>query len=145
VKLNVKSMTLRLAELDKYIARLKKAQGLSLEEYEADDFVQGAVERFFQAAIECCLDIAHHIISTYGFRRPSERRDIFIILAEAGYLEESYARDMVEMVQLRNRLVHLYWDIDTQKMHYYLQNDVTLLERFRAFTLAVIEDAHGQH
>lgn len=45
------------------------------------------------------------------------------------------------MVQLRNRLVHLYWDIDPAKMYYYLQNDLALLQRFRAFTVAILEKA----
>jgi uncharacterized protein YutE (UPF0331/DUF86 family) len=43
------------------------------------------------------------------------------------------------MVQLRNRLVHLYWDVDPERMHHYLHHDVAHLERWRAFTAGMLE------
>jgi len=97
-----------------------------------------------QVAIECCTDIASHLLAAYGLKRPAQRRDVFRVLAETGYLEPDYAEKMVKMVQLRNRLVHLYWDIDAAKMYHYLQNDPALLRRFRAFTVAIVEKARQE-
>jgi uncharacterized protein YutE (UPF0331/DUF86 family) len=99
------------------------------------------VERYFQVAIECCVDIASHIVAANELRRPADRRDVFKVLAEAGYLDEDYAATMVQMAQLRNRLVHLYWDIDPEKMYRYLQDDLVFFARFRIFTLAIVETA----
>ena len=45
---------------------------------------------------------------------------------------------MMTMVGFRNRLVHLYWDVDVEKLYQYLQEDVTLLRQFRDFTLQII-------
>jgi len=137
--LNANSISLRLAKLDECIARLKEQQNISLDEYRANPVVQGSVERCFQVAIECCTDIASHLLSGYRLKRPARRRDVFKVLAEAGYLDTEYAEVMARMVQLRNRLVHLYWDVDPERMYQYLQEDVVYLERFRAFTLAVME------
>jgi len=74
--------------------------------------VQGWAERLFQVGIECYMDIASHIIAAYGLKRPAYRRDVFEVLRHAGYLDADFAAQMVEMGKLRNRLVHLYWDVD---------------------------------
>lgn len=141
--LNVKSITLRLERLDNCPEQLSDLQRLSLDEYKGNKLAQGSTERYFQVAIECCTDIASHLIAAYGLKRPADRKDVFKVLGEVGYLEENYATTMVQMVQLRNRLVHLYWDIDPEKMYGYLQNDLVLLERFRGFALATIESAEA--
>ena len=97
------------------------------------------MERCFQVAIECCTDIAGHVVAGLGLERPAHRKDLFRILGQAGYLDPDLAATMVQMVQLRNRLVHLYWDIEPERMHHYLHHDVVFLERFRAFALGLIE------
>jgi len=137
--LNANSISRRLTKLDECIARLKEQQGVSLEEYRANLLVQGSVERCFQVAIECCTDIASHVLAGYELKRPGSRRDVFDSLGDAGYLDTDYAAIMGRMVRLRNRLVHLYWDVDPERMHQYLQEDVVHLERFRAFALAMLE------
>ncbi len=48
------------------------------------------------------------------------------------------------MVGLRNRIVHLYWDIDVARLHHYLQKDVALLRRFRDFMLQVLTVEENQ-
>ncbi len=128
-----------MEKLDDCLAQLNDLQRFSLDEYKANRLVQGSAERYFQVAIECCADIASHLIAAYGLKRPVDRKDVFKVLGEAGYLEKDYAATMVQMAQLRNRLVHLYWDIDPEKMYGYLQNDLVFLERFKAFALAAVE------
>jgi uncharacterized protein YutE (UPF0331/DUF86 family) len=105
--------------------------------------VQSATERLFQIGIECCVDIASHIIAGQGLKRPAYRRDVFRVLEQAGYLDTEFASQMVEMGKLRNRLVHLYWDIEPNEMYKYLQEDVALLKRFRTFALALLEEERG--
>ena len=96
------------------------------------------MERAFQAAIEGCTDIAAHIVSVYQLGHPRESRDIFRFLIEAGYLEQGFGQEMMAMVGFRNRLVHLYWDIDVEKLYQYLENDVTRLHQFRDFVIQII-------
>lgn len=91
-----------------------------------------------QAAIETCSDISSHVVSTYGLGQPQSQRDLFLLLANAGYLEPDYANIMGEMVSLRNRLVHLYWDVDVERIYAYLQTDLVFLEHFRDFSLELL-------
>jgi uncharacterized protein YutE (UPF0331/DUF86 family) len=120
------------------MAELEKQQSVTLETFRNDLTRQLAVERAFQAAIESCMDIAAHIVSVYRLGHPQESRDVFLFLVEAGYLDDSFGEAMMGMVRLRNRIVHLYWDIDVERLYQYLQEDVTLLHQFRDFTLQIL-------
>ena len=99
--LNESSITQRLRRLDESIRRLKARQGISLAEYRADWEAQDVVERNFQVAIECCTDIASHFLVSRGLQRPSTRRDVFLVLGDAGLIDPSYAETMAQMVALR--------------------------------------------
>ena len=133
-----------MSKLEQYIAQLKRQQTQSRETFLRDFPAQLVVERAFQAAIECCIDTANHVISAYGLERPEEQRDVFLILGRAGYFEPEYVQAMAAMVSFRNRLVHLYWDIDPERLYQYLQEDVGLLERFRDWLLQLVEIARGE-
>ena len=131
--LNGKSIRLRLRKLEQYIGELEKLQKLSLAEFQDNFTAQLAAERAFQAAVESCTDIASHVVSVYDLGSPQQQRDLFSFLAQAGYLEPDFASAMGDMVALRNRIVHLYWDVDVERLHDYLQTDVSLLRHFRDF------------
>jgi uncharacterized protein YutE (UPF0331/DUF86 family) len=127
-----------LLKLGQYIAELEKQQQATLETFRNDTTRQLAVERAFQAAIESCTDIASHIVSTYQLGHPQESRDVYRFLMQAGYLDATTCETMTAMVGLRNRIVHLYWDIDTVRLYDYLSQDVEPLHAFRDFALQVL-------
>ncbi|MGQ9628979.1 MAG: type VII toxin-antitoxin system HepT family RNase toxin [bacterium] len=141
--LNARSIIARLERLDECVTRLKELGRRSLEEYLNDPVVQAATERLFQVGVEACVDIAAHIISAFGLKRPAERKDVFSVLCDSGYLERDLSEIMIKMVKLRNRLVHLYWDVDPEKMYGYLREDVGHFERFKAFAVGILEGAGG--
>jgi uncharacterized protein YutE (UPF0331/DUF86 family) len=124
MKLNVNSIKQRLRRLDLYISELEKQQQTAFETFKSDVTGQLAVERAFQAAIEACIDMASHIVSVYELGKAEESRDVFRFLAAAGYLEQDFAASMMAMVSFRNRLVHLYWDIDVERLYRFLREDV---------------------
>jgi uncharacterized protein YutE (UPF0331/DUF86 family) len=125
--------------LEQYIVELEKQQTLTLDEFRNDFTTQLAVERALQAAIECCSDIASHLVTSYDLDQPEAQRDLFQVLARMDYLDQDYADTMSDMVSLRNRLVHLYWDVDVERLYSYLHTDVTFLVRFRDFAVQLLE------
>jgi uncharacterized protein YutE (UPF0331/DUF86 family) len=38
-------------------------------------------------------------------------------MAEVGALPAEFAEDLVKMGKFRNRLVHLYWEVDDRQVH----------------------------
>jgi uncharacterized protein YutE (UPF0331/DUF86 family) len=120
MRLNVSSIRQHLTTLGQYITELEKQQRISLATLQNDFTRRLAIERAFQAAIESCIDIVSHIVSVYQLGHPEESRDVFRFLAEAGYFDSRFSEEMMAMVALRNRLVHLYWRIDVELLYQYL-------------------------
>ena len=123
--LNVSNIKQRMARLELCVNVLKQQQQTSFATFRRDFIAQLATERAFQAAIEACIDIATHLVVAKGIRQTSGSREAFSLLAQAGYIDTSFSDSMIEMVKLRNRLVHMYLDIDVARLHSYLQTDVT--------------------
>ena len=137
--LNVESMNARLQHLRERIERLKSRQSVAQEEFYASLDERDVVERNFQVAIECCLDIAKHIVVGRELQRPKELREVFHALAHANLLPKEFADIMTSFASLRNILVHHYMAVEPEKLYTHLQNDIPYLARFAEFTAAVIE------
>lgn len=139
MNLNVSSIKKRLRKLEQYIGELEKHQKLTQTQFREDFTTQLAVERAFQAGIECCSDIASHVVSVLQLGHPSEQRDLYVFLASAGYLTEDFAAAMGDMTAFRNRIVHMYMEIDVARLFRYLREDVGYLKQFREVAEAIVD------
>ena len=119
--------------LDTYLDQLHQLAALRREEL-VDDLVKlGAAKYYLQVAIECCLDVANHVIARQGFRAPESYADSFTVLAENGVIEQHFASTARKMTRVRNRLVHLYWEVDANILYDILQNNLSDFDRFKAY------------
>lgn len=125
------------AKLDQMLSNLRSyAQVLrTLAEVPRAEFLGnpdkiGNAKYHFVIVIECCIDIANHIIASEGYRFPKDNADSFVVLTEEGILDADYIDSWRAMAQFRNRLVHLYWDVDDERIHEYLQDSLSDLDRF---------------
>lgn len=62
------------------------------------------------------MDIANHIISERGYRRPETYSEIFQILGEEKVLSPELSENMQNMAKFRNLLVHRYGEIENRKV-----------------------------
>ena len=74
--------------------------------------------------------MCNHVISRNGFRIPEDYGDTFTVMGEVGAIEKGFAEELVKMAKFRNRLVHLYWEIDDHQLYEILQ---TRLDDFKQF------------
>jgi len=119
--------------LDTYLDQLHQLAALRREELQDDLVKLGAAKYYLQVAIECCIDVANHIIARQGFRAPESYADSFTVLAENGVIEQDFASTAHKMTRMRNRLVHLYWEVDANILHDVLRNNLDDLDRFKAY------------
>jgi uncharacterized protein YutE (UPF0331/DUF86 family)/predicted nucleotidyltransferase len=119
---------LRLISAD--VQDLREKAKISKEEYLQSRDVQAIVERRLQTAIESCLNIGNHLIARLGLRPPQDYADVFRILRDANILPSECAEAMVDMARFRNLLVHLYWQLDYERMYDSLQGRFASLEAF---------------
>lgn len=129
-----------LKRLNTYYLRLSDIQNFEKETFLQDEIYQGASARYLHIAIESCLNIGNRLISLYQFKKPVETpetyKDIFIVMRDLGVFNEEFSNRMVNMAKFRNRLVHLYWEIDNETLYGFIQNDI---EDFKLFEQAVVE------
>ncbi|MGH3811985.1 MAG: type VII toxin-antitoxin system HepT family RNase toxin [Pseudonocardiaceae bacterium] len=69
-----------------------------------------------QTAAQICIDLANHVIAADGHRVPRDYGDAFRVLAEVGVLDDDLADRMVALAGARNLIVHLYADVDDDRL-----------------------------
>ena len=106
-----------VSELRKSVRRLQILSKLKQEEIVADPDKIASVKYHFIVAIESCIDMCNHLISRNSFRVPDDYADTFRVMAEEGVLENKNLEDLVAMAKFRNRLVHLYWEVNNDQLH----------------------------
>ena len=68
-------------------------------------------------AVQGAFDIAAHIISHIGAKVPDTYAEGFELLATAGVIAPSLARQLIQASGLRNRLQHQYQTVDWRVVH----------------------------
>ncbi len=84
----------------------------------------------FQTSIEAMIDICNHIISRKRLRVPATNVESFEVVTEAGLLPADALPVYRSMARFRNRIVHMYDDVDDSQIHEMLQ---TRLDDIRIF------------
>lgn len=98
------------------VRMLSEIKGMSESKFKKDNHRQSSAKYNFIVGIEAAIDIANHLISKRGFRAPEDYADTFKVLADADVIEKKFALDLVKMARFRNRLVHLYWEVDISEV-----------------------------
>lgn len=119
-----------LSSLRGYVQILKDLGAAPRDEFLANPDKIGNAKYHLVIAIECCIDIANHIIASENYRFPRDNADSFSVLLEHGVLESADEGGLRQMARFRNRLVHLYWEVDDARVHQYLQESLGDLDRF---------------
>jgi uncharacterized protein YutE (UPF0331/DUF86 family) len=104
--------------------------GVSLEEFKANFEKHYASLHLLQNCIEASTDIANHICSFDSLGVPSSYSEAFELLKSAKVISESVSNEMQETVRFRNRMVHLYNQIDLEIVYEIVNKRLGIFERF---------------
>jgi len=124
-------LTLLFSELVKYLEELNTIKKLSKKEFLDDSRNIYSLRYLFQVSIETCINIGTHIVSSQRLGLPKEYAEVFRILKGNNIISEAVEQKLILMVRFRNRLVHLYWDIDDKMIFAYLQEHLDDFYTFR--------------
>jgi uncharacterized protein YutE (UPF0331/DUF86 family) len=117
------------------LRELKKFQGMDLSQFHSNSLYEAAATRMLQVAIEAMLDICAHIISREGWGLPKSYVETVELAARNGLIPQQLEDTYKAMARFRNRVVHLYDEIDAAEIWNVIQNH---LDDFRPFIAAVI-------
>jgi len=73
-----------------------------------------ATERLCQLLVDAMLAINHHFIKELNLKVSDDLQGTFYILGENNILPMDFAKKIVPVVSIRNRLVHKYEEIDKE-------------------------------
>lgn len=113
---------------------------ISREAFRTNRERQYASLHALQSAIEGCLDIASHVVSADRLGAPTDHAHLFSLLEENRVISSQVAETMRQMARFRNRIVHLYWDVDLDLVYDYLTGRLADFDSY----LAAIEEYLGR-
>jgi len=124
-----------LGNLKSYTEKLRWLANTPKEEFLADFTKTESAKHLLQISVECCLDISNHIIASQRFRTPNSYVESFEVLVENNIIPADFLPTLRQMVQFRNRLVHLYWQIDNDVIYAILQENLSDFDRYVSYIL----------
>jgi len=130
----------RVQFVEANLARLEQLKTLSFDEFEANPFQVEAAKHLLQTAIEALLDVCAHIAARLRLKTPSEGVELIRLLAREGLLPKEHADTYVQMVRFRNLLVHLYQEVDNQRLYDIVQNELNDFRLFIADVWHIVQD-----
>ncbi len=136
---NPKKVQSMLDNLRQYVGYLRDIAQTERAAFLGNPAQVGGAKYYLQVAIAACIHLGNHIVAAEHYRSPKDYRDIFTILNETNIVPAEFTRTLRQMVGLRNRLVHLYWEVDDEQIYEDLQNHLSDFDTFAQHILAFVE------
>ena len=118
-----------VSEFRKSVSRLQKLKELGQKKFLSDPDKIASAKYHFIVVIESSIDMCNHIISRNGYRVPEDYGDTFKVMSEEGAFDSEFSEELVKMAKFRNRLVHLYWEIDDTMIYKILEGNLVDLNK----------------
>jgi uncharacterized protein YutE (UPF0331/DUF86 family) len=132
---SIEKIAQKFLQLDEYLGILRSISKTSVEAFLKDKIVIGSAKYYLQVSIECCLDVANHIIASEHLRAPKDYADSFMVIEEEGLVPSELGQRLRQMAKFRNRLVHLYGEIDDAYVYEFMKEDLKDIEEFKSIII----------
>ncbi|WP_258360845.1 type VII toxin-antitoxin system HepT family RNase toxin [Moorella sulfitireducens] len=123
--------------------RLQELARLPENDFLADPDKIGSAKYQFIVAIEAAIDLSNHIIAQNNWRIPEDYADTFRVLGEAGIFPPEFVGTLISMARFRNRLVHIYWDVDNNTLYSIMKNGLKDLDIFLKTMVELFSASRG--
>jgi len=131
----LEKVTRKFLQLDEYLGLLRNISKMPLESFLKDKIIIGGAKYYLQVSIECCLDVANHIIASEQFRAPRDYADSFKVIEEEEIVNNDLGQRLRLMAKFRNRLVHLYSEIDDSYVYQFMNENLNDIEEFKSIII----------
>ena len=127
------------------LARLEQLKTQSRDAFLADFRNVETAKRLLQVSIEAIIDAATHIIARKRLPTPASSGEAFTRLGEVGLLPQHHIATYLVMVRFRNRLVHMYAEVNDEEVYRTLQMNLGDFRTFLADLAQIVaaEPPHG--
>lgn len=101
-----------ILEIRQSFRLLSELKNISKEDFIVDFHKISSAKYNLLIIIEGMIDLSSHLISQNGYRTPEDYADTFRVLAEEGVFDQDFLPTLIKIARFRNRLVHIYWEVD---------------------------------
>lgn len=118
------------SEILSALERLEELSRMTQKEFVGDPHLVGSAKYHFIVTIEGAVDLCNHVIAKNGLRTPENYADTFRVMGERNAFPPEFVDTLVRMARFRNRLVHIYWNVDDVELHGILVENLKDVRRF---------------
>lgn len=130
MKYDADRVTRLSSEIYKALDDLVEISGIPKDDFLQKRHIIAGAKYYFIVAIEASIDLSNHLISQNNFPIPESYADSFRILKDEGVLSPELTLKLMDMARFRNRLVHIYWDVDDEMIYEILNQDINDIRTF---------------
>ena len=106
----------RLVAIRRSLARLELLRAGARAEVLEDPDQYAIAEHHLRRLLECALDVARHLLAKDGSFRPANYPEMMDGLERLQAIPPALARDLRELAEQRNRLVHLGTEVTPEEL-----------------------------
>ena len=122
----------KISVIEDCVAKLEVLANQTDDAFLADFRNSSSAKYLLQIAIEAMIDVSNHIIARERLGKPETHRQAFEKLAVAGFLRQENITTYFLMSKFRNKVVHMYHEINDRMIFTILQTNIVDFKKFVA-------------
>ena len=128
--LDIDRVRTKLGDISRSLQRLQAISEMGREAFLLDEDSQDIARSRLLTAVEAALNICYHVCAKRLQSVPEDYAECFLLQARENLIPSELAERLAAMARFRNRLVHLYWDIDYGQVFEILPDGLRDLEDY---------------
>ena len=127
----------KVAAIERHLARIREVRSRRQNLFPVDREELTVLNLF--AAVQACIDLAAHVVSSEGYGLPGTQAEAFTLLEKHGVVDPALAADLRRMAGFRNVVVHRYAEIDPVAVDRIVEKHLDDLRRFAVTVSAAFD------
>jgi uncharacterized protein YutE (UPF0331/DUF86 family) len=115
----------KIVFIENNLAKLQELSKLDENEFKSDFRNIESSKHLLQVSVECMIDICEHIVAKTRLGTPDTAAECIRMVFSSGYVSNKNAETYITMTKFRNRIVHLYNDLDENEIYQILRNNLS--------------------
>ena len=123
-------ITAKMLLMEENLTKLDHLSLFTTETFLGDFRNVESAKHLLQVTIECMIDICEHISAKKRFGIPDSAAECIRLVFVSGHVSSDKVDTYIAMTKFRNRIVHLYHDVDEQEIFRILQQHLPDIRQF---------------
>ena len=125
--------------VEENLGKFERLSRFSYDEFMAEFWYLEAAVYLLQTSIEALVDISRYVIRSLGLPSADAYRQVPVVLADAGYVDQTSTAIYDKMVRFRNLIVHRYYRVKPEEVYQILTENLSDLQNWHTTLLEIIE------